>query len=198
MKRKAPATSRNRDPIAEVLRDQLPDSGLVLEIASGTGEHAVHFARQFPHLDWQPTDPDPDALESIAAWRIDSGLANLRDPVELDAGAGEWPVDAADAIVCINMVHISPWTATEGLFAGASRLLGAAAPLVLYGPYIEADVETAASNVAFDASLKQRNPAWGLRELAVVDRLAASCGFVRTGRVEMPANNLTLIYRRQK
>ena len=198
MRREAPAAARNREPIAEVLADELPASGLVLELASGTGEHAVHFARRFPHLDWQPSDPDRAARESIAAWREYAGLGNLLPPLDLDARADRWPVGRADAIVCINMVHISPIAATEGVVSHAGRLLPAGAPLVFYGPYLEDDVETAPSNLAFDAGLKARNPEWGLRRLAWLDRLAERHGLVRTRRVAMPANNLTLVYRREK
>lgn len=196
MKRHAPATERNRDPIAAVLTEQLPPAGTVLEVAAGTGEHAVHFARCWPWLHWQPTDPDTDALASIAAWRDEAGLPNLMPPLQLDAAAPHWPVAAADALVCINMIHISPVAATYGLFAGAARVLPEGAPLVLYGPYLEADVPTAAGNLAFDADLQARNPAWGLRDLAWVDGVAASHGFTRTHRVAMPANNLTVVYRR--
>lgn len=196
MKRESPAAQRNRAPIADVLREELPDSGMVLEIASGTGEHAVHFAREFPQLDWQPSDPDPQARASIAAYVEDAGLANLNPPILIDAASIDWPVARADAILCVNMVHISPWEATIGLFAGAERLLPTGAPLVLYGPYLEADVETAESNIAFDRSLKDRDPAWGLRDLAQVDALARANGFARTRRVAMPANNLVLVYRR--
>ena len=196
MKQVAPAAARNREPIAGVLAEELPASGLVLEIASGTGEHAVHFAARFPALEWQPTDPDEAALASIQAWRGEAGLPNLRPPLLLDASRGDWPVDAADALVCINMIHISPWEASEGLFAGAARVLAAGAPLVLYGPYLEDGVETVPSNLAFDASLKQRNPVWGLRRSEAVGDLAARHGFARARRQEMPANNLTLIYRR--
>jgi hypothetical protein len=195
VKRVAPAAGRNREPIAAVLTEELPATGLVLEVASGTGEHAVHFARTFPALEWQPSDPDADARASIAAWRDEEGLANLRLPIELDAGAPRWPIARADAVLCINMVHISPVEATEGLVAGAGRVLGPEAPLILYGPYLEAGVETAASNLEFDASLRRRNPAWGLRSVEWLDGLAARHGFVRTRRVAMPANNLTLVYR---
>ena len=198
MRREAPAAARNREPIAEVLADELPASGLVLELASGTGEHAVHFARRFPHLDWQPSDPDPVALESIAAWREHEGLANLLPPLEIDARAGEWPVDRADAVVCINMVHISPVAATEGVLKNAGRLLAPGAPLIIYGPFLEDDVETAPSNLAFDEDLKARNPEWGLRRVAWLDRLARGHDFARTRRVAMPANNLVLVYRRQE
>lgn len=196
MKRHAPAAGRNREPIAAVLTEELPQAGLVLEVASGTGEHAVHFARTFPNLAWQPSDPDPDACQSIAAWRSEEGLANLLAPVALDACSPDWPIEQADAVLCINMVHISPVAATEGLVAGAARLLAPGAPLILYGPYLEAGVPTAPSNIEFDASLKARNPQWGLRSAEWLDELAAKEGFRRTRRVAMPANNLTLVYRR--
>lgn len=195
MKRHAPATARNGAAIAEVLKRELPETGLVLEIASGTGEHAVRFAREFPMLDWQPSDGDADALASVAAYREEAGLTNLRAPLTLDASAADWPLNSADVILCINMVHISPWRATEGLFARAARLLCENGPLILYGPYLESDVETAPSNLAFDESLNGRNPEWGLRSLADMDALSGTAGFVRSARYEMPANNLTLVYR---
>ena len=196
MKRHAPATGRNREPIAAVLTEELPETGLVLEVASGSGEHAVHFARTYPRLEWQPSDPDPHALESIAAWRDEAELDNLRAPVLLDASASDWPLRRADAVLCINMVHISPVAATEGLVAGAAQLLTPGAPLILYGPYFDAEVETAPSNLAFDLDLKARNPEWGLRSVEWLDALAAAHGFARTRRVVMPANNLTLVYRK--
>ena len=156
-----------------MLADVLPERGIVLEMASGTGEHVVHFAKRFAHLDWYPSDPDAEARASIAAHVAQAGLANVMPPLALDAAASEWPLDAADAILCINMVHISPWQATEGLFAGAARLLPPMdGPLILYGPYLEREVETAPSNLAFDESLKARDPRWGLRDLADVDALA--------------------------
>ena len=195
MKRHAPAAARNREPIAAVLTEDLPASGLVLEVASGTGEHAVHFARTFPALAWQPSDPDADARASIAAWLEEAELPNLRAPLDLDAAAPEWPIDRADAVLCINMVHISPIAAAEGLLAGAARLLERDAPLILYGPFLEADVDTAPSNLAFDASLRARDARWGLRSVEWLDELAASNGFRRTRRVAMPANNLVLVYR---
>lgn len=196
-KRESPAAQRNREPIADVLADVLPERGIVLEIASGTGEHVVHFAKRFAHLDWYPSDPDAEARASIAAHVAQAGLANAMPPLALDAAEGEWPLDAADAIVCINMVHISPWQATEGLFAGAARLLPPMdGPLILYGPYLEREVETAPSNLAFDESLKARDPRWGLRDLADVDALAKRHGFTRTLRVAMPANNLIVVYRK--
>ncbi|WP_370179406.1 DUF938 domain-containing protein [Alteriqipengyuania sp.] len=196
-KRESPAAQRNRAPIADVLVEELPERGVVLEIASGTGEHAVHFARTFPQFDWQPSDPDDAARASIAAYAQEAALPNLRDPVLLDASAAVWPVEQADAMVCINMVHISPWEATEGLFAGAGRILPQGVPLVLYGPYLEDDVETAPSNLAFDESLKTRDPRWGLRALSAVDALAETNGFARAKRVAMPANNIVLVYRKQ-
>lgn len=195
MKRSAPATERNREPIAAVLRQVLPERGTLLEIASGTGEHAVHFAGLFPQLLWQPTDPDPLALASIAAWRDDAGLDNLLEPLRLDAAAQPWPLASADAILCVNMVHISPWAATEGLMRGAVRLLASGAPLVLYGPYLRAAVQTAPSNEAFDRSLKARNPEWGLRDLEAVEAEAGRNELRLERVVEMPANNLILVFR---
>lgn len=194
-RRHAPATLRNRDAILAILSKELPARGLVLEVASGSGEHVVHFAAAMPDHIWQPSDPDPTGLASIAAYGTDSGLANIRPPVALDARAPDWPVQAADALLCINMVHISPWDATEGLFAGAARLLPPGAPLIVYGPFVEAGVATAPSNAAFDASLKARNPEWGLREVGALDTIALARGFKRTRRTAMPANNLTLVWR---
>lgn len=198
-KQHAPATTRNREPIAEVLARELPALGTVLEIAAGTGEHAVFFAERFPSLGWLPTDPSPEALASIAAWREDYPGTNLCAPLMLDAAAPEgWPVTAAAAILCINMVHISPWEATQGLFRGAAHLLGSGAgggPLILYGPYLEDGVETAPSNLAFDQSLKARNPLWGLRLAEDCDRLAAQHGMARSARYPLPANNIMLVYR---
>ena len=196
MKRHAPATARNSEPLAEVLAGELPNEGLVLEIASGTGEHAVFMARRFPALDWQPSDCATDALHSVDAWAQEAGLANLRPAIALDAAAGEWPVEQADAILCVNMVHISPWQATVGLFEGAGRVLASGAPLILYGPFLEADVDPAPSNLAFDESLKTRDPAWGLRNVADLDALAEARNLNRTAHHEMPANNLVLVYRK--
>jgi hypothetical protein len=196
-RRSAPHVARNAGPIADVLREILPPRGLVLEIASGTGEHAVHFARTFPQLLWQPSDPEPAALRSIEAWRAGAGLFNLLSPVSLDARAAEWPVAQADAILAINMVHISPWSATQGLMRGAGGLLGAGAPLYLYGPYRQADVPTAPSNEAFDESLKARNAEWGLRDLEQVAAEAERHGLVLERAVPMPANNLSVVLRRK-
>lgn len=195
-KRHAPATARNRDAIAAVLADWLPPSGTILEVASGSGEHVVHFAAVFPHLLWQPSDPDPAGFASIAAWSAEAGLPNIASPLALDAAAPEWPVERADAILCINMVHISPWEATLGLFAGAARLLAPGAPLILYGPYVEPGVPTVESNQAFDASLRARDPAWGLRDTDAVRAAATAAGFAFAERRAMPANNLMLLFRR--
>lgn len=194
----APATQRNREPILAVLREVLPASGTVLEVASGTGEHAVHFARALPHLAWQPSDPAAEARASIAAWADELGLANLLPPIALDATAPAWPIGRADAIVCINMVHISPWEATEGLLRGAARLLPSGGPLVLYGPYSRRDRPLEPSNAAFDADLRRRNPAWGLRMLEEVIELAKRHGLAFDRLVEMPANNLTVVLRRNE
>ncbi|MDJ0976989.1 MAG: DUF938 domain-containing protein [Erythrobacter sp.] len=197
MKKHAPATLRNREAILEVLRKELPENGTVLEIAAGSGEHAVYFAGRLPALDWQPSDPDPEAIASIAAYREDYPGENLRAPLELDASAPDWPVAQADAIVCCNMVHISPWEATEGLFAGAARILSTAgSPLVLYGPFFEQGIEAARSNLAFDAGLRDRNAQWGIRTVEAMDALAERQGLARSARRAMPANNLTLVYRR--
>lgn len=196
-RRFAPATTRNRDPIVEVLRPLLPDSGLILEIASGTGEHVVHFARARPDLVWQPTDPSPEARESIAAWVAAEGLANVRAPLALDAAEAEWPVAGADAAVCINMLHISPWTATEGLMRGVGARLPSGGLLYIYGPFRRSDVPTAPSNEAFDADLKARDARWGLRLLEDVRVVAESNGLGFDRFVEMPANNLSLIFRKR-
>ncbi|WP_422060324.1 DUF938 domain-containing protein [Sphingopyxis sp.] len=195
-KRYAPATQRNREAIAAVLADWLPASGMVLEVASGSGEHIVHFAAVFRHLGWQPSDPDRDALTSIAAWSAEADLANIAPPLRLDAAAADWPVDRADAILCVNMVHISPWAATAGLFAGAAHVLPTGAPLILYGPYLEPGVATAESNRAFDAGLRARDPEWGLRDLGLVASAAAEAGFGFAERRTMPANNLMLLFRK--
>lgn len=194
---RAPATARNRDPILAVLRGVLPISGEVMEIASGTGEHVVHFAAALPDLVWQPSDPDPRALASIAAWREDAALANVRPPVMLDAAAPVWPVACADAVLCINMVHISPWAATEGLMAGAARLLGSGRPLVLYGPYRRAGHPLEPSNAAFDEDLRRRDPAWGLRSVESVRACALEHALEFDQLVEMPANNLLLVFRKR-
>ncbi len=194
VRRHAPATLRNRAAIATMLGELLPAAGAVLEVASGSGEHCAYFAEHFPKLEWHPSDPDPDALASIASWC--AGLANVRLPVALDAAAARWPVGHADAILCINMIHISPWDATLGLMAGAGRLLPPGGPLILYGPYREAGVPTAPSNAEFDQSLRARDSEWGLRLLGDVAAAAAAQGLVFERRVAMPANNLIVAFRR--
>ena len=191
------ATDRNRDPILGVLKRILPARGLVLEIASGSGEHIVYFARALPELTFQPSDPDPKTLPSIAAWTAHEAAANVLPPLAIDASAGEWPVQSADAILCINMVHISPWSATQGLIRNAARLLPKGGPLYLYGPYRRAGIATAQSNEDFDVSLKGRNPEWGLRNVEDVARLAAMAGFSAPEIVEMPANNLSVVFVRE-
>jgi hypothetical protein len=195
-RRSAPAALRNREPIAEVLQDWLPPSGLVLEIASGTGEHAVYFAERFPNLDWQPSDLDTDALASIRAWRDTAGLSNLREPLLIDASSVEWPIDRADALLSINMVHISPWASALGLIDGSARLLSSGAPLIVYGPWLKDDLPTAPSNLAFDADLKRRDPQWGLRRVEDF-AAAAETSFDLVETRAMPANNLMLLLRRR-
>jgi len=192
----APSVARNRGPILEVLRSILPPRGVVLEIASGSGEHAAFFARNLPHLVFYPSDPDAVARRSIAAWGAALGLANLRAPLALDAKQGDWPIADANAILCINMIHISSWAATEGLIAGAGKILASNAPLYLYGPYRRAGFETAPSNLDFDAWLKAKDPDFGLRDLEAVAACAARNGFSAPEIVEMPANNLSVIFRR--
>jgi len=196
MKRSAPHVARNAGPIAALLREMLPSSGLVLEVASGSGEHVVHFARELPGLAFQPSDPDPAALASTAAWREEAALDNLLPPIALDAAA-TWRIDEADAILCINMIHISPWSATQGLMRGAGRLLPEGGPLFLYGAYRRQGVPTAPSNEIFDRSLKARNPDWGVRAMEDVQAEAEANGLVLERLVEMPANNLALLFRKR-
>jgi len=191
----APAVARNRDPILAVLRRVLPARGTVIEIASGTGEHAVHFAAGLPNLTWQPTDCDPDALRSISAHRAAAQLPNLLAPLTLDATAPTWPITQADAVVSINMIHIAPWTAAEGLMAGGGRLLEPGGVLYLYGPFKEHGQHTAPSNAAFDASLRAQDPEWGVRDTGDVAELARRHGFDLVDRIAMPANNLSLVFR---
>lgn len=195
-RRHAPATLRNRDPILEVLRRTLPRRGRVLEIAAGSGEHAVFFAAALTGLEWQPTDPDPANLESIQAWMRDTGVGNVAEPLALDVTRQPWPVGPADAVLCINMIHIAPWSATVGLMEGAAALLPPGAPLILYGPFRRGGRHTAASNEAFDASLRARDPAWGVRDLEAVAREAEGRGLALEEEVEMPANNLILLFRK--
>ncbi len=194
----APAALRNRDLILEVLRGHLPPQGLILEIASGSGQHCIRFGEGLPNHIIQPSDPKAAARASIDAWIADSGLANIRPALALDATADVWPIAAADAIVCINMIHIAPWKAAQGLFAGAARLLPVRGALYLYGPFKRDGRHTAPSNEAFDASLREENPDWGVRDLETVAALAASCGFGAANIIEMPANNLSLIFQKEE
>jgi SAM-dependent methyltransferase len=191
-----PHVVRNREPILEVLRRVLPAQGLVLEVASGSGEHAAYFAQHLPTLQWQPTDPDAEALASIAAHRAAVRVPNLLPSLRLDVTAEHWPVERAEAIVCNNMIHISPWAATEGLVAGAGRVLSEEGVLYLYGPYQLDGRHTAPSNQAFDTSLRAQNPLWSIRDLADVTTLAERHGLVLAETVAMPANNLSVIFRR--
>lgn len=193
----APAAVRNAAPILEVLRGALPARGMVLEIASGTGQHAAHFAAALPGIVWQPSDTDPRARASIAAWRVHTGLANLRAPLDLDVRREPWPVDAVDAIVCINMIHIAPWEAAVALMKGAGARIAAGGALVLYGPYRRGGAHTAPSNEAFDADLRARDPAWGVRDLEAVEALAQAEGFACEAVVPMPANNFSVVFRKQ-
>jgi hypothetical protein len=194
VKRHAPATARNRDVLAETLADLLPAEGLVLEVASGTGEHVVHFAKLFPALTWQPSDPDPIALASINAWRAESDVPNVRPAMLLDA-SGDWPISLADAVICINMTHISPWAATVGLLHKVARLLPPSAVLFIYGPFNQRGVPLADSNAAFDMSLRQQNPEWGLRYVEDIVEEADKIGLRLHQVIAMPANNLSLIFR---
>ncbi len=198
MKRHAPATERNREAILAVLRDVLAGGGAALEVASGSGEHAVFFAAKLPGATWQPTDPDLENLASIGAHRDEAALANLRAPLRLDVTEIDWARDlTADAVVCINMIHIAPWEACLGLLAGASALLALGSPLYLYGPYRIEGAFTAPSNADFDASLRARDPRWGLRDLDEVTRAAEAVGFTRQAVVAMPANNHSVVFRRK-
>ena len=195
-RRSAPAALRNREPIAAVLREWLPDNGLVLEVASGTGEHAVHFAGRFPNLEWQPSDVHPDALTSISEWRRSAQIPNLREPIVINASASDWPVSHADAVLSINMVHISPWASALGLIAGAARILPQGGPLILYGPWLKDDLATVPSNLAFDADLRLRDEHWGLRRVEDFAAAAEDKGLALESTRPMPANNLMLLLRR--
>jgi SAM-dependent methyltransferase len=200
VKQSAPSAQRNRGPILEVLRRVLPPAGTVVEVASGTGEHVTFFAQALPSLTFQPSDIDAAARASVDAWR--DGIANVMPPLPLDANDARddaWPFDDAsiDAIVNINMIHISPWSATLGLVRHASRVLKSGAPLVMYGPYLQNDVVTAPSNIAFDDSLRARNPAWGVRKLEDVASAAKDVGIVLDEVVNMPANNLCVVFRKR-
>jgi len=194
MRQHAPAAERNREPILAVLRQVLPASGLALEIASGTGQHVIHFAAALPALTWQPSDPDAHARASIAAWTAHAGVANVLAPLELDVERTPWGIDAAQAVLCINMIHISPWSATQALFAGASRVLGSGGVLYLYGPYRRNGAHTSPSNEAFDEQLRSRNPAWGVRDMEAVVALGDAHGLTCGEPIGMPANNFSLVF----
>jgi SAM-dependent methyltransferase len=194
VRRRAPAAERNRDAILDVLSRVLPKTGVVLEIASGTGQHAVHCASALPGIDWQPSDPDADARASIEAWRAHEGLGNLRAPLALDVLSDDWGIGEAAGIVCINMIHIAPWEAAEGLMRGAAKRLAAGGVLYLYGPYRRNGAHTAPSNEAFDAQLRATDPRWGVRDMETVVALAGQNGFALTETVAMPANNFSVVF----
>ncbi len=190
----APAAQRNRDPILAILQAHLPAAGLILEVASGSGEHCVGFGEKLPGHVIQPSDPDPRARDSINAWIAQSGLGNIRPAIDLDASAPTWPLIHAAAVVCINMAHISPWAATQGLFRGAARVLPASGPLFLYGPFKRGGAHTSRGNADFDRDLRLRNPEWGIRNLEQVGELGRAEGFSGPLVFAMPANNLTLLF----
>jgi SAM-dependent methyltransferase len=194
VKRTAPAAERNKQPLLDVLTNVLPTSGIVLEIASGTGQHAAFFASRLPHVVWQPSDRDDMALASIQAHVQDAALDNLRAPIRLDVGERPWPVGELAAILCVNMIHIAPWDTTLALVAGAAETLSSGGPLVLYGPYV-IDGETAPSNIAFSERLNSEDPAWGVRELRDIEREAANVGLVLAELIPMPANNHVVVFR---
>jgi hypothetical protein len=196
VKLRSPAVERNTGPIGEVLAEWLPATGTVLEVASGSGEHAVAFARAFPLLQWQPSDPDIAALSSVECWRAEEGSPNLLPPVRLDAASPSWPLDHADAVVAINMVHISPWEASLGLLEGAAGLLPSGGALIFYGPWRFEGQPLEASNAAFDRSLKERDPRWGLREVGTFAEEARQRGLGLVEQRLMPANNRMLLFRR--
>lgn len=195
-RRHAPATQRNREPIAAVLQERLPTAGRVLELASGTGEHAAYFAERFPQVTWQTSEPDPELRRSILAHRQTSQAVNLPEPLDLDVTAKTWPqaaVEPAPAVMfCANMIHIAPWAVAEGLFAGAGRYLAAGGALLLYGPFRRGGGHTAPSNAAFDAQLRAQDPTWGVRDLEAVTALAEAAGLTPPAVHELPANNLAL------
>lgn len=196
VRQSAPAAARNREPLLAALTPHLPRAGLVLEIASGSGEHACFFARSLPHLTWQPSDPDLAAQASIEAWSREAALPNLLPPLTVDAALPPWSVSRAEAVVCINMIHISPWQATVGLMRGAGQVLAAGGLLATYGPYRIDGAQTAPSNAAFEDWLKARDPAYGIRDVADVAAEARDNGLTLVDRIAMPANNFTLIFRK--
>jgi SAM-dependent methyltransferase len=194
----AAAAERNKGPILAVLERILPRAGLVLEIASGTGQHVVHFAKALPQLTWQPSDADSRFHDSIRAWIEREGVRNVLAPIGLDVCNLPWPVTRADAVLCINMIHVAPWEATKALLTGANEVLGPDGVLFLYGPFRRFGRHTAPSNEAFDAQLRANDPSWGLRDLKTVADLAGTLCFVVAEVVDMPANNISLLLKRGK
>lgn len=191
------SADRNRGPILKVLERVLPKAGLVLEVASGTGQHVIHFAQALKELSWQPTDRDPACRRSISAWLATAQLANVRRPLDLDVRALPWRVPTLDAIVCLNLIHIAPWSVATALFAGAGLGLRETGLLYLYGPYSVQGRHTAPSNAAFDSALRAENPEWGLRDLKEVESLAKDQGFDLAETIEMPANNFSVLFRKR-
>jgi Protein of unknown function (DUF938) len=193
----SPSAERNRAPISVVLAQVLPERGVVLEVGSGTGQHVVHFARAMPNLTWQPTERDPGCLRSIGGWLSVEKLPNVRPPLHLDVSTWPWPISSAAALVCINMIHIAPWSATEALFRGGQALLGGGGVLCLYGPFQRQGLHTSPSNAAFDALLRRQDQSWGVRDLDEVARVADTAGFDLLQTHEMPSNNLTVVFRKR-
>ena len=191
-----PSAERNKEPILGVLARVLPRRGQVLEIASGTGQHVVHFAKALPGLTWQPSDPDPELRESIVLRLREEQRPNVNLPIDLDVARLPWPLQTADAVVAINMIHVAPWSATPALFEGARALLSAGQVLFLYGPYRRLGHHTSESNARFDLDLRAQDPEWGLRDLEAVSDVAAGAGFVLAETVGMPANNFSLVFER--
>jgi hypothetical protein len=194
----SPSAERNKGPVAEVLKRALPDRGLVLEVGSGTGQHVVHFAREAPHLTWQPSERDAECLQSIALWLAAEGPANVLAPLRLDVSEQPWPIASAAAVVSLNMIHIAPWAAGMALIRGAAAILGPGAMLFLYGPFRRGDKQTSPSNEAFDRQLRAQNPAWGVRDLEEVALYAAAHGFGPPETHDMPANNLSVVLRKRE
>jgi hypothetical protein len=192
----AAAAERNRHPILEALRTRLPTTGRVLEVASGSGQHAAFMARHLPQLEWCPTDITDTALASIEAHREEANLPNLAPPRRLDASSQHWPAGEFAAVVCINMVHIAPWETCLGLLRGSATTLRAGAPLALYGPMILPDSPTAPSNLEFDRNLRLRDPRWGVRKLADIEQAATERGFALDEVIPCPANNHIVVFRR--
>lgn len=195
-RRHAPATQRNREPILQVLRRLFASTQKVLEIASGSGEHAIYFGEHLPHLSWQPSDQSQEQLASIEAWRAHSQLTNVLPPIQLDVEMRPWPIENVEAIFCANMLHISPWSSSEALMWEAGRVLASGALLVVYGPFREGGSHTSQSNATFDAQLRSQNPEWGVRDRHELQALARQGGLALEEVLAMPANNHILVFRR--